>query len=97
MIEGRAVQVLAEGSMAEPVALAEHRGRVYSALLAVPIAAEGRTLGSLEMYAVEPRPRSRDDVHRTRIVGHELSAAMRRLGENPVAVLAGGGTASIEV
>ena len=39
MIEGRAVKVLAEGSMAEPVALAEHQGRVYSALLAVPIAA----------------------------------------------------------
>jgi GAF domain-containing protein len=97
MIEGRAVQVLAEASTADPASLAELQARGFGALLAVPIVAEGRTLGALEIYAVEPRPWSRYDVHRTRIVGHQLSAAMRRLSVNPVAVLAGGATASLEV
>jgi diguanylate cyclase (GGDEF)-like protein/PAS domain S-box-containing protein len=97
MIEGRAVQVLAEASMADLVSLAELQARGFGAVLAVPIVAEGRTLGALEIYAVEPRPWSRHDVHRARIVSHQLSAAMRRLSENSVAVFASGATASIEV
>jgi GAF domain-containing protein len=94
LIEGRAVQVVAEAGIADPVSLAELQARGFGALLAVPIVAEGQTVGALEIYAAEPRPWSRYDVHRTRIVGHQLSAAIRRLCENPLPVPVGGATAS---
>jgi diguanylate cyclase (GGDEF)-like protein/PAS domain S-box-containing protein len=79
MIDGRAVQLVADGGTADPLELRELEMRGSGAMLGVPIVAEGRTIGALEIYAAEPRSWSRYDVHRTRIVSHHLRGAITRL------------------
>jgi GAF domain-containing protein len=70
---------------ADPLALAELRARRAGAVLAVPVRAEGRTIGALELYAATPRPWSRHDVQRTRLLVHQLRGALTRLGRRPAA------------
>ena len=85
MIDGRAMQLVADAGTADPLELRELEMRGAGAMLGVPIVAkgrtigEGRTIGALEIYAAEPRSWSRYDVHRTRIVSHQLRGAITRL------------------
>ena len=79
MIDGRAMQLVADAGTADPLELRELEMRGAGAMLGVPIVAEGRTIGALDIYAAEPRSWSRYDVHRTRIVSHQLRGAITRL------------------
>jgi GAF domain-containing protein len=74
-----AVAVVDGAGAADPLAIAELRARGFASLLAVPVARDGRIVGSVEIYASAPRSWSRFDVRRARTVGHHVAAALARL------------------
>jgi EAL domain-containing protein (putative c-di-GMP-specific phosphodiesterase class I) len=74
-----AVAVVDGAGATDPLAIAELRARGFASLLAAPVARDGRIVGSIEMYASEPRSWSRFDVRRARTVAHHVAAALARL------------------
>jgi len=82
LLEGHAVQVVEGVAGPDPLAHALLEMRGSAALLAVPVLAHGRTVGALEIYSDEARPWSRYDVHRARVIAHQLRETITRLREN---------------
>jgi diguanylate cyclase (GGDEF)-like protein/PAS domain S-box-containing protein len=72
LLAGRAVQIVEGARGNDASARAALRARGAATLLAVPIVADGRTVGALEVWAGVARPWSRHDVHRARLVAHQL-------------------------
>jgi diguanylate cyclase (GGDEF)-like protein/PAS domain S-box-containing protein len=77
--EQEAVQVSVRDPDADPAEsdLLEVQG--IASMLMVPILYGGRTVGLLEVYAVDERPWSRGEVYRARIIAYQLGAVLQRL------------------
>jgi GAF domain-containing protein len=81
-----AAQVLVDDPEAERGEVALLRQYALGALLMLPVCSQGRALGLLEVYTREPRPFTRAQINRARIICHQLAAAMHTLESPRLAV-----------
>jgi hypothetical protein len=69
----RATQLLADDPAADPAEAAALRAAGFASRLTLPIPHDGETIGQLEAYLREPRPWSRLQVGRARVVCTQLA------------------------
>ncbi len=73
---GEALQVLASDPAADAAEVEVLAELGFRAMLMVPLSAAGRGVGVIEVYSVAERPWSRTQIHRTRIISHQLGLVL---------------------
>ena len=82
LASGQALQVLVRDPEADPAerAILERLG--YASMLMVPLQAGGSSVGVIEVYSHSEEPWSRAQIHRARILAHQLTRVLMSVRES---------------